>query len=174
MERCSTVRWHPAAKVAFAIAAVVIVLDQLSKALAVALLAGRGVVSGPDGLVHLSLYRNFAGSGNRLAGHTLLVSLLALLAVAALAVGATRVRSRIMTAAIGLMLGGGVGNLLDRVLRAPGPLRGGVVDWLQPAGTAGWMNLADLAISVGVVLVIIATLLGAWRSRAKPTVPSKT
>jgi signal peptidase II len=165
---------HPAVKVAFAIAAVVVGLDQLSKALAVDLLAGRGVVSIPGGLVHLSVYRNFAGSGNRLAGHPLLVSLLALLAVAALAAGATRMRSRIMAAAIGLMLGGGVGNLLDRVLRAPGPLRGGVVDWLQPAGTTGWMNLADLAISAGVAVVVIAALLGAWRSRARPTVPHET
>jgi signal peptidase II len=174
VERYPTARSHPATKVAFAIAAVVVGLDQLSKALAVALLDGRGVVSVPGGLVHLYVYRNFAGSGNRLAGQPLLVSLLALLAVAALAAGATRMRSRTMAAAIGLMLGGGVGNLLDRVLRAPGPLRGGVVDWLQPAGTTGWMNLADLAISAGVAVVVIASLLGAWRSRARPTVPSET
>jgi signal peptidase II len=76
-------------------------------------------------------------------------------------------RSRIAATAVGLMLGGGGGNLLDRVLRAPGPLRGGVVDWLQPAGTTGWMNLADLAISAGVAVVVIATLLGAWRRRAR-------
>lgn len=174
MERHPTVRLRPAVKVAFAIAAVVVGLDQLSKALAVGLLAGRGVVSVPGGLVHLSLYRNFAGSGNRLAGHTVLVSVLALLAVAALAAGATRTRSRSMAAAIGLMLGGGVGNLLDRVLRAPGPLRGGVIDWLQPAGATGWMNLADLAISAGVAVVVIAALLGAWRSRARLAMRDET
>jgi signal peptidase II len=174
MERYSVVRAHPATKLALIIAAVVVAVDQLSKGLAVELLAGHGVVIVPGGLIHLSVYRNFAGSGNRLAGHPVLVSLLALLAVAALATGAIRVRSRIMAAAIGLMLGGGVGNLLDRILRAPGPLRGGVVDWLQPAGTTGWMNLADLAISGGVALVVIATLLGAWRRRARPTLPYET
>jgi signal peptidase II len=171
MARHPRIRTHRAAKLAFAIAAGVVVLDQLSKALAVHLLGGRGVVSVAGGLVHLSVYRNFAGSGNRLAGHPLLVSLLALLAVAALAVGATRMRSRLPAVAIGLMLGGGVGNLLDRILRAPGPLRGGVVDWLQPTGTTGWMNLADLSISAGVAVVVIAALIGAWRGRARPTVP---
>lgn len=174
MDRYPKVRLDPTAKVAFAIAAVVVGLDQLSKALAVDLLAGRGVVSVPGGLVHLHVYRNFAGSGNRLAGHTLLVSLLALLAVAAVAAGATRMRSRIMATAVGLMLGGGVGNLLDRLLRAPGPLRGGVIDWLQPAGTTGWMDLADVAISAGVAVVVIGVLVGAWRSRARPTLPSET
>lgn len=174
MERNPTVRLQPAVKMAVFIAAVVVGLDQLSKALAVDLLTGRGVVTVPGGFLHLSLYRNFAGSGNRLAGHTLLVSLLALLAVAALAAGATRVRSRITAVAVGLLLGGGVGNLLDRLLRAPGPLRGGVVDWLQPAGSTGWMNLADVAISAGVAVVAIATLVGAWRSRARPALPDET
>jgi lipoprotein signal peptidase len=80
VEQYLTARLHPAAKLAFGIAAVVVGLDQLSKALAVDLLAGRGVMSVSGGLIHLSVYRNFAGSGNRLAGHPLLVSLLAVLA----------------------------------------------------------------------------------------------
>ncbi|HET9103249.1 MAG TPA: hypothetical protein VFN55_07825 [Solirubrobacteraceae bacterium] len=67
MKRHLAARSPPAVNGAFVIAAVIVALDQLSKALAVDLLAGRGVVSVLGGLVHLSLYCNFASSGNRLA-----------------------------------------------------------------------------------------------------------
>lgn len=140
------------------IAVVVVALDQISKALAVHYLAGRGLVSIFGGALHLELYRNFAGSGNRLPGHPVLVSLLALLAVAALVLFADRVRTRTGALAVGLMLGGGLGNLSDRLLRAPGPLRGGVVDWLKPTVSGGSMNLSDLAITAGVAVLVIALI----------------
>ncbi len=149
----------------------VIGLDQLTKALAVRELTGRGDVSVAGGLVHLELYRNFAGSGNRLTGHPELVSLLALAAVGLLLGLARRVRSGATATAVGLMLGGGVSNLLDRLLRAPGPLRGGVVDWLKPAASSGSMNLADVAIGLGVITFVLVALVGAWRAPADPPVP---
>jgi signal peptidase II len=58
---------------------------------------------------------------------------------------------------LGLLLGGALGNLVDRVLRAPGPLRGHVVDWIQ---LPHWpvFNLADSAIVVGgCVAVLLAS-----------------
>ena len=73
--------------------------------------------------------------------------------------------------AVGLLLGGGSSNLLDRLLRAPGPLRGGVVDWLKPTLSSGSMNLADLSIAAGVLGLMIASLVGAWRARAQDAVP---
>jgi lipoprotein signal peptidase len=114
------------------IAGGVVALDAVTKAIAVRALAGRGVVNLLGGHFHLELYRNFAGPGNILRGHTLLVSLLSLLAVTMIAVAAWSVRTTSYAVAAGLLLGGGVGNLLDRLLRAPGPLRGGVVDWIKP------------------------------------------
>jgi signal peptidase II len=57
--------------------------------------------------------------------------------------------------AIGLLLGGGVGNLLDRLLRAPGPLRGGVVDWIKPTLSGGSLDLADLAINAAVITLLV-------------------
>ena len=59
--------------------------------------------------------------------------------------------------AIGLFLGGALGNLVDRLFRAPGPLRGAVVDFVR---VGGWplFNLADSAITVGAVVVAIAVL----------------
>jgi signal peptidase II len=71
------------------------------------------------------------------------------------------------------MLGGGISNLLDRLLRAPGPLRGGVVDWLKPTASGGSMNLADVAITAGVAVLAVGTLVAAWRSRAGRPVPGQ-
>ena len=67
--------------------------------------------------------------------------------------------------AIGLFLGGALGNGLDRLLRAPGPLHGGVVDWLAPGAHAGSMNLADLALNAAVVLLVAGALLSMRSSR---------
>jgi signal peptidase II len=156
-----------------AIVIAVVVVDQVSKALAVHYLSGRGLVNVLGGTFHLQLYRNFAGSGNRFTGHPVLVSVLALLAVLAIGAMATRVRSRPAAVAGGLMLGGGVGNLLDRLLRAPGPLRGGVVDWLKPTVSGGSMNLSDVAITAGVAVVVVSALVGAWRARTKRALPGE-
>ena len=154
-----------------AIALVVIAADQASKALAVHYLTGRGVVNVAGGAFHLELYRNFAGSGNRFSGHPVLVSSLALLSVALITVVAARVRTRATAVAVGLLLGGGSSNLLDRLLRAPAPLRGGVVDWLKPTLSSGSMNLADVAITAGVIGLVVGSLAGAWRARTADPLP---
>jgi signal peptidase II len=155
------------------VVAAVVAADQVSKALAVHYLSGRGTVNVLGGAFHLQLYRNFAGSGNRFTGHPILVSVLALLAVVAIGTIAVRVRSRSAAVAGGLMLGGGIGNLLDRLLRAPGPLRGGVVDWLKPTVNGGSLNLSDVAITAGVAVVVVSALVAAWRSRSERPVPGE-
>ena len=154
-----------ATKLAFAVAAAVVALDAATKLLAVELLSGRGRVDVLGGLFHLELYRNFAGPGGRFAGHVVLISLFTLLAVAVLAVVATRVRTTAAALAVGLLLGGGIGNGLDRLLRAPGPLHGGVVDWLKPTLESGSMNVADLAINAAIAVVLVAAAVSWWRER---------
>ena len=151
-------------RLTLAVAATVVVLDAITKALAVQFLTGRGTVSVLGGAVRLELYRNFAGPRNTFEGHPVLVSLMAVAAVAAIAVMATRVRTPAGALAVGLLLGGGLGNLVDRLLRAPGPLRGGVVDWLRPGWSSGSMNLADLAITAA-ILVILVSAVASRRSR---------
>ena len=151
-------------RLTLAVAATVVVLDAITKALAVQFLTGRGTVSVLGGALRLQLYRNFAGPRNTFEGHPVLVSLLAVAAVAAIAVMATRVRTPAAALAVGLLLGGGLGNLLDRLLRTPGPLRGGVVDWLRPGWSSGSMNLADLAITAA-ILVILVSAAASRRSR---------
>jgi len=151
-------------RLTLAVAATVVVLDAITKALAVQFLTGRGTVSVLGGALRLQLYRNFAGPRNTFEGHPVLVSLMAVAAVAAIAVMATRVRTPAGALAVGLLLGGGLGNLVDRLLRAPGPLRGGVVDWLRPGWSSGSMNLADLAITAA-ILVILVSAAASRRSR---------
>jgi signal peptidase II len=143
----------------------VVVLDAATKAIASRALAGRDVVNVLGGAFHLELYRNFSGPGNILRGHSVLVSLLSLIAVALIAAVAWSVRSASYAVAIGLLLGGGVGNLLDRLLRAPGPLRGGVVDWIKPTLSSGSLNIADLAINAGVLAMLVALALDSYRQR---------
>jgi signal peptidase II len=147
------------------IAGTVVLIDGVTKAIASRALAGRGVVNVLGGAFHLELYRNFAGPGNILRGHPMLVSLLSLIAVCLIAGVAWSVRSTSYAVAIGLLLGGGVGNLSDRLLRAPGPLRGGVVDWIKPTLSSGSLNVADLSINAAVLAMFVALALDAYRQR---------
>ena len=66
--------------------------------------------------------------------------------------------------ALGLVLGGAVGNLIDRIFRHPGVMRGHVVDWISLFSSDGhvWpiFNLADSAIVCGAVLCAVLALLG--------------
>jgi signal peptidase II len=150
------------------IAGVVVTFDAGTKAIAAHALAGRGVVDVLGGVVHLELYRNFAGPGNILQGHPMLVSVLSLIGVAVIVVAAWSVRSTTFAVALGLLLGGGVGNLLDRLLRAPGPLRGGVVDWIKPTLSSGSLNVADLSIDAAVVALLVGVTLDWYRQRHDP------
>jgi signal peptidase II len=151
-------------RLAFIVAAAVVIADQVAKQVAT-----RALADGPVHIVgglHLQLYRNFAGPGGNWAGHTLLISIFTVAAALALAVAVTRLRlDRLTAIALGLFLGGALGNGLDRIFRGPGPLHGGVVDWLAPSAHGGSMNLADLALNAAVVLLIAGALLSTRSSR---------
>ena len=60
---------------------------------------------------------------------------------------------------LGMILGGALGNLMDRFFRSPGPLRGHVVDFLS----IGWwpvFNVADPAVVGGAILLVGLSLFG--------------
>ena len=159
--------------IALGVAATVIAADQLAKILAVHYLSA-GPVHLFGGL-HLQLFRNYAGPGGRWAGHAELISIFTVAAAIALFVVIVRSRlDRLTAIGLGLFLGGAVGNGLDRLLRGPGPLRGGVVDWLAPSANGGSMNLADLALNAAVVLMIAAALLSMRPRRRPEREPGKT
>lgn len=151
-------------RLAFLVAATVIAADQIAKLLAVHYLAD-GPVHIFGGL-HLQLFRNYAGPGGHWAGHAVLISVFTVVAAIALVAVIARSRlDRLTALGLGLFLGGAVGNGLDRLLRGPGPLHGGVVDWLAPSAHGGSMNLADLALNAAVVVMIAGALLSMRSSR---------
>jgi signal peptidase II len=77
---------------------------------------------------------------------------------------ARRLRSTGWAAALGLVLGGALGNLIDRIFRSPGFLRGAVVDFASVFGPDGrvWpvFNVADSAIVCGGILGALLALRG--------------
>jgi signal peptidase II len=144
----------------FGVAATVLLVDQVAKLLAVHFL-GEGPVHIVGG-IHLQLFRNFAGPGGHWAGHTVAISVLTVVAAIALIVVIARSRlDRLNAIALGLFLGGALGNGLDRLLRGPAPLHGGVVDWLSLSSNGASMNLADLSLNAA-VLVLVAGALLSW------------
>ncbi len=69
-----------------------------------------------------------------------------------------------MLVALALVLGGALGNIADRLFRAPGVLHGAVVDFIK-LGPWPTFNVADSAITIGAVLLIAWSVLGS-RPRA--------
>ena len=63
---------------------------------------------------------------------------------------------RVEAVALGMVLGGAIGNLVDRVFRGDGLLDGAVVDFIDFSFFPTF-NVADAAINIGVALLLIAT-----------------
>ncbi len=140
-----------------AIAAAVLAADQVSKSL---VLAAHPAGAAGSGWISVRLVRNTGASGGLAAGYPVLVTLAAL-GVTALAAGfALRARGRAAALCLAAVLGGAAGNLADRVFRAPGFGRGGVVDWIHFGTGGGSLDIADLAIQFGVLGAVIAILAG--------------
>lgn len=142
------------------VAAVVVTADAVSKALALRHLAGGREVRVLDGLLTLKLRLNPGAAFGVGTSYTAIIALIACGVVVYVIRIATRLRSLAWTIGLGLLLGGAVGNLADRLFRAPGPFRGSVVDWLNLPHFAWTFNLADTAITCAAVLIGLLTLLG--------------
>jgi signal peptidase II len=148
-----------ATTLALGVAAVALVLDQVSKHLAVRELTGRPPVEVLGSLLRLQLLRNPGAAFSAGASFTPVISVIALVAAAVIVFVAFRVRHRGWAVALGLLLAGVVGNLIDRMFRAPGPFRGHVVDFFA---LPNWpvFNVADICIDVAGVLFVILVLRG--------------
>lgn len=146
----------------------VVTLDQFSKHKMVALLSEHGTLSVIPGFFHLTLVYNRGAAFGLFGGiesDTLRFFLLGVSAVVAFVVVVIALihdlrHSLIGHIAMGLVIGGAIGNLIDRVSL------GAVVDFLDFfVGTWHWpaFNVADIAISVGVSMLIVLQL---WPRRA--------
>lgn len=153
-----------------AVAAVVITADAVSKALALRDLPGRPPVRLLGGLLTLRLTTNPGAAFGVGTSYTAIIALIACGVIVYVIRMAARLRSLAWTIALGLMLGGAAGNLGDRLFRAPGPLRGSVVDWLNLPHFPWTFNLADASITCAAVLVAILAL---WGVRIDGTSPAR-
>jgi signal peptidase II len=148
-----------------ATAAVIVAADQISKTIVLASHPASQTSAGA-GFVTIRLVRNTGANGGILAGYPVLVTLVAAAVAGAAIVFALRARGRAMAICLAAVVGGALGNLADRLLRAPGSGRGAVVDWIHPGALNGSFNLADLAIQFGIAGVVIALLAGEHSRRA--------
>lgn len=147
-----------------AIAVSVLVGDIITKTIAVAQLEGREPVRILGGLIYLQLLRNAGAAFSMATGFTWILTVIAIGVVFVIVRVARKLRSTGWAVALGLVLGGALGNLTDRIFREPGPLQGHVVDMVSPFAPNGEafavFNLADAGISCGGVLLVILALLG--------------
>jgi len=150
------------------VAAVVVVADAISKGLALRDLPGRQPVRLLGGLLTLTLKLNPGAAFGVGTSYTAVIALIACGVVVYVIRMAARLRSLAWTIGLGLMLGGAAGNLGDRLFRAPGPLRGSVVDWLNLPHFPWTFNLADASVTCAAVLIAILALCGVRIDGASP------
>jgi signal peptidase II len=147
-----------------AVALVALALDVVSKVLVVAQLSGDAPKRTLGGLVYLDLARNSGAAFSLGTGFTVILTAVAAVVVVIILRTASRMHSVGWAVSLGLILGGALGNLSDRIFRAPGVGRGHVVDWISVFGPNGqhWpiFNIADSAICCGAVLAAILALRG--------------
>jgi len=107
--------------------------------------------------LQFTLLKNSGAAFSFASGFTLIFSLLAVAVVATIIRFAGRISSRGWLICAGLLLGGVLGNLTDRVFREPGFFHGHVIDWIQ---MPNWpiFNIADIAISTAALLAFIQTM----------------
>ena len=107
--------------------------------------------------MQFTLIKNSGAAFSFASGFTLAFSLLAVAVIATIVRYAARITSRGWLTCAGLLLGGVLGNLTDRIFREPGFFLGHVIDWIQ---IPNWpvFNIADIAISTAALLAFIQTM----------------
>ncbi|EFK99227.1 signal peptidase (SPase) II [Streptomyces sp. SPB78] len=145
----------------FVVAVLVYAVDLVSKLLVVARLEGHG-----DGSVQvigdwlrLTAIRNSGAAFSMGEAYTIVFTIIAVGVIVVIARLARKLHSLPWAVALGLLLGGALGNLTDRVFRSPGVFRGAVVDFIAPKGYAVF-NLADSAIVCGGILIVLLSFRG--------------
>ncbi|MEV4657587.1 signal peptidase II [Micromonospora sp. NPDC049301] len=149
------------------VALVALLADLATKHLALATLTDREPVQLLGGLVYFSLTRNSGAAWSIGADHTWVFPLITIGVVGWIVWMALRLRSLPWAVSLGLVLGGALGNLVDRIFRAPAPFHGHVVDMISlfdPYGQV-WpvFNLADSSLVCGVLLAVLLELTGRQR-----------
>jgi signal peptidase II len=156
---------HTRIRVLLLTALIVMGADLLSKVLVVAHVSpAHRPIRVLGGLIYVEQARNSGAAFSVGTGATVMLTAISVVVVIVIVRAARRMTSPAWAISLGLILGGAVGNLIDRFFRAPSPGRGHVVDWISAFGPDGarWpiFNLADAAIVVGGAVAVLLSLRG--------------
>jgi signal peptidase II len=141
------------------VAAVILAADIVTKAIAVAVLTPGQPVPIIGETVTWTLVRNSGAAFSMATGYTWILTLIATAVVIGIIWMGRRLVSPWWAIGLGMILGGALGNLVDRFFRWPGPLQGHVVDFLS----VGWwpvFNVADASVVCGAALLVGLSLFG--------------
>ncbi len=151
--------WLPRALCGLLLAALLVSVDQWSKYVAEAELADGRRIELLGELFGLRLAYNTGAAFSLFTEATVVLTAVASVASVVLVVAVLRSRHLGWSLSLGLLLGGAVGNLIDRFLRDPAPGRGAVVDFLAVPNFPVF-NFADCAVVCGAGLVILLSARG--------------
>src|SRR4029077_15988415 len=104
--------------------------------------------------IGFALARNTGSAFSLFQAFTPLLAVVAIVVAVLLVRAVRRTREILMVVGLSLVLGGALGNLVDRLFRSPGFLKGAVVDFVH-VGSFPTFNVADSAITIGAVLIVI-------------------
>lgn len=153
------------ARAAFALAAGVVVIDQLTKWWAETSLTPGTATPVIGEFIQWRLVYNPGAAFGLAAEHTWVLTIVAAVAVTALFGLAGRMRTRSGAISVGVLLGGAISHLGDRLVRSPGFARGHIVDFIDYNGYFIG-NVADIAIVCGVAALALLNIL-----RIEPAAP---
>ena len=142
------------------VAAFVLAADVITKALVVMHLRPDEPVHVLGDVLMLDLLRNPGAAFSVGTGDTIVFTAIAVGVVIYIARTARNLRSVGWAITLGLLLGGAIGNLADRIFRAPGLFRGNVVDWIELTRYWPVFNIADSAIVCGGILTVLLAMFG--------------
>ncbi len=155
------------------VAVVMVALDQWVKQLALDALSDGHHVRILGGLVYFDLTFNAGAAWSFGTGFTFVFPIIAIVISGVIVWLGRTVRSWPWALSLGLILGGAVGNLCDRLFREPGPFQGHVVDMISVfapnAEKFPIFNVADSSLTVGVILAIGLELFGFRRDGTRAT-----
>ncbi|WP_327356752.1 signal peptidase II [Streptomyces sp. NBC_01304] len=145
--------------VLFAVAVFAYLLDLVSKMIVVAKLEHHEPIQVIGDLLRFEAIRNAGAAFGIGEAFTVIFTCIAATVIVVIARLARKLYSLPWAIALGMLLGGALGNLTDRIFRAPGVFEGAVVDFIAPKGFAVF-NLADSAIVCGGILIVILSFRG--------------
>ncbi|MDR6978127.1 signal peptidase II [Streptomyces sp. 3330] len=145
--------------VLFTVATVAYVIDLVSKMIVVAKLEHHAPIEIVGDWLRFEAIRNAGAAFGFGEAFTIIFTVIAAAVIVVIARLARKLYSLPWAIALGLLLGGALGNLTDRIFRAPGVFEGAVVDFIAPKHFAVF-NLADSAIVCGGILIVLLSFKG--------------